>query len=277
MSAFDRGEACREPCDRAGQLTRRAGGFFQPTWHRVLGAFALAATAFALPQEAPLVWLPLDRIEDGTLLLEIRCRVDRVGEISIHCDTTRGNRAFEEIRWTVSPTDQAYTYTFPLPDAPIIRLRLDPLPHGGILHIDRMRIVDHRGREIRHLRRESFFPNHQIAAISAAGEGWDIRSTADAVEPFTMVDRDAPVIPVGMNGRNLLRCLISVGYLAVMLEIVLAAALFATGPAAHGRNLRGPLAFAALIALLAALVGNRGLLRDSLHFALYRPPPAAVH
>ncbi len=244
---------------------------FLPTWGRGLFVLALAIAGFLLPQEIPLVWYPLNNPGDDIHYLEITCAADTNGEVQIYYDTTRGTNEFESIRWPISPTTQTYTYIFPLPDAPIVSLRLDPVGLGGTLHIGQMRIIDRRGTEIRRFARDSFYPNNQIAAISAQADGWSITTTPDARDSFTMIDLGAPVIPVGMNGRNVHRCLLSTGYLALMLWILLLAVLFIFYQSTDWRELMARLGFMAVIALLFALVGNRGLIRNSIHHARFVP------
>lgn len=245
---------------------------FQPTWARGLIAFVLALVGFLLPQEIPLEWYPLNNPGTDINYLEIACAADKTGEVKIYYDTTRGTNELESIRWPIAPTVQTYTYTFPLPDSPIISLRLNPVGLGGTLHIRQMRIINRRGEEIRRFSRESFYPNNQIVAIAPRPDGWAITTTPDARDPFSMVDVGAPVIPVGMNGRNLHRCLLSTGYLALMLWILLLAVLFTFYRPAHWRALLARLGFVATIALFFAVVGNRGLIRNSIHHARFVPP-----
>lgn len=246
--------------------------WLQPTWTRGLFAAALAAAGFFLPQEVPLEWYPLNNPGTDINYLEIACAADKAGEVQIYYDTTRGTNELESIRWPISPTVQTYTYTFPLPDAPIVSLRLNPVARGGTLHIRQMQIINRRGDEIRRFSRASFYPNNQIAAIAAQTDGWAVTTTPEASDPFTMIDVGAPVIPAGMNGRNLQRCLLSTGYLALMLWILLLAVLLTFYRPARWRELPVRLGFMAAIALLFAAVGNRGLIRNSIHHARFVPP-----
>jgi hypothetical protein len=244
-------------------------------WLWTAGFTVIAAAAFFVPQSVPLAWFPLDDPGLDVLYLQVTGNVDREGTVSVYCDATRGTRRWDAITWAVTPTPRSYTYTFPLPDAPIVRFRVDPIAHGGTLHIDRMRVLNRRGEEIRRFSRASFFPNHQIAAITPAGDGWNITSTPEAVDPFTMIDHEAPLVPIGMNDRNLRRCLLSVGYLAGMLSILLLAVLFVVDPPSRWREFAPRLGFIVWLALLAAVVGNRGLIRDSVHYATFHSAAGA--
>ena len=60
----------------------------------------------------------------------------------------------------------AYTYTFPLPDAPLRHLRLDPFVSGaGEFTITNFRIINRRGEEIHRFTGEDFQLTHQIDVI----------------------------------------------------------------------------------------------------------------
>jgi len=74
-----------------------------------------------------------------------------------------------------------------------------------------------------------------------------------------------------MNGRNLRRCLLSWGYLALMLWIILFAAYLALrGRRENGREAAKACVFLAFVALLFSAVGNRGLIKNSIRIAHYR-------
>jgi hypothetical protein len=245
---------------------------FRPTWRRGLLAALAAAGAFCMPQKVkvPLEFYPLNHPGDDILYLEITCASDTSGFVRIWYDTTEGFNEFDSLRWPISPTQQSYTYTFPLPDAPIVALRLDPLAHGGTLTITQMQIVDRRGHEIRRFTRDMFVPLYQIASIAPIANGWNITSKLDAIEPKTPI-AVMPIVPAGMNNRNLQRCLLSTGYLALMLWILLLAVLFAFYRPTDAKSALIRIGFMAGLALLFSFAGNRRLIRDAIHFALYVP------
>jgi hypothetical protein len=255
--------------------TDSAGEWFKPTLGRLSFAALLAFAGFLLPQEVPLEWYPLNNPGNDINYLEISCAANATGEVKIFYDLTRGINELDCIRWPISATSQTYTYTFPLPDAPIVELQMHPLSKGGELNIRQMRIINRRGEEIRRFTRDMFQAQQDIAAISPTVEGWKLISTPAATDPITRIDLLSPIIPVGKDHRNLLRCLLSTGYLAGMLLILLLAVLFTFFRPAGWRDLLAPLGFMACLAVFFALVGNRGLIRNSLHYARYIPPPAA--
>ncbi|HEY8994463.1 MAG TPA: hypothetical protein VIM71_07375 [Lacunisphaera sp.] len=232
----------------------------------------LAVIAFLLPQEVPLEWYPLNNPGTDINYLEISCASDKVGEVQIFYNLSTGITELNSIKFPISPTEQTYTYTFPLPDAPITELRIDPIAQGGALTIRQMRIINRRGEEIRRFPRDMFRPLHEIAAISPLPDGWRIISTPTAKDPYARLELIAPIVPVGMNHRNLLRCLLSTGYLAMMLAILLLAVLTATYRPQGWRDFFVHAGFMAGIALLFAPVGNRGLIRNSLHYARFEAP-----
>ena len=251
---------------------------FRPTWRRGLLAVLAAAGAFCMPQKVkvPLEFYPLNHPGDDILYLEITCASDKADFVKIWYDTNEGLNEFDSFRWPISSTHQGFTYAFPLPDAPIVALRLDPPAHGGTLTVTQMRIVDRKGHEIRRFTRDMFGPLYQIAAIAPAANGWNITSTLDGIEPKASIAVVTPILSVGMNNRNLQRCLLSTGYLALMLWILLLAMMFAFYRPANAKSALIRLGFMAGLALLFSLVGNRRLIRDAIHFALYVPPARQV-
>jgi len=198
---------------------------FEPTWRRGLLAFAVAAAAFLLPQEAPLVFYPLNHPSDVTYL-EITCQASAAGETRISWDTGRGFNDLQMIRIPIAPSSQPYTYTFPLWDAPLQGMMLEPLNRPGSLIVTNLRIHTRRGREIKRFTADDFDATHEIARIAPIANGWEFVSTPDAHRPYSLCGFFPPIIPDGMNARNFLRCLLSWGYLSLMLWILLLAVLF---------------------------------------------------
>jgi hypothetical protein len=248
---------------------------FQPTRAGMLTALALAAVGFFLPQKVPLEWYPLNHPGTDIQFLEIICASDKNGTVQVFYDATRGFNQLESIRWPISPTPRTYTYIFPLPDAPITALRFDPVGDGGTLTIHEMHIVNGRGDEILRITGEMFSPLQHIAALSPVPDGWSITSTAGSQDASARIALPAPLVPVGMNGRNLQRCLRSTGYLALMLGLGLLAVLFIFHRPRNRVELVSRAGFMAGLALLFALVGNRGLIRNSVHFARFHSVPLA--
>ncbi len=279
---------------------------FQPTWRRVTAAIVVAGAAFALPQEAPLEYYPLNHPSD-VYYLEITCQASAEGETQIFFDTGRGFNDLQEIRIPIAPSSQPYTYTFPMWDAPVQGMMVVPLTKPGTLSVTNLRIYTRSGREIKRFARDDFDATHEIARIAPTANGWEWITTPDARQPYSICGFFPPIIPDGMNARNLQRCLLSSGYLSGMLWILLLAVLFVAQwrPAAaasgrtsaqtegHGgdseadaagahvsasllllpqplwRNLiRGAL-FMALLALLFSAVGNRGLIKDSIRYSRF--------
>jgi len=252
--------------------TEQTADWLRPTRGRLALAAVVAIIGFLLPQEVPLEWYPLNEPGTDINYLEISCAADKNGDVKIYYNLTRGINELHTIYWPISPTEQTFTYTFPLPDAPITELRVDPVADGGTLHIRQMRIINRRGEEIRRFTRDLFRPQNEIAAITPVADGWKITSTPGAKDPYVRIEMFSPIIPVGKDHRNLLRCLLSTGYLALMLWILLLAVMFTFLRPRGWRDLLPPVAFMALLALLFAPVGNRGLIRNSIHYARYVPP-----
>jgi len=239
---------------------------FQPTWRRSLLAVTLAVLAYALPQQVPLEYFSLNNPSSGLNYLEITCAANVRSETQFYLNTGRGFNEQEKIRLPIAPSQSAYTYTFPLPDAPLIGLRLDPFLSGaGDFSFTRCRIINRRGEEIRRLTRDDLLSPHQIDTIAPLPDGGgllQIRGPAD--DPSVIIDLHQPVIPEGMNGRNLQRCLRSCGYLALMLWLLLLTIYIAWGRWSSRRRALRAAAFLAFVALGFAIAANRGLIKNSL-------------
>jgi hypothetical protein len=282
-----------------------AQDFFQPTRGRALLAIAVAVVAFLMPQEAPLAYYPLNNPSDGLLLLEITCAASATGETQIFYDTGRRFNQLNSIRIPISPSSQPFTYTFPLPDAPIVAMRLNPLNCPGELIITNFRIINRRGEMIRRMVQDDFQPTNEIAAIAPISGGWKLVTTPAAKQPFSRIELHEPIIAQGMNVRNLQRCLLSWGYLSLMLWILLLAVYFALRQGqelgVRSQNPGGGIAdaesdlprfspnlqrgdggwrlmvrsvlFLAGIALLFSAVGNRRLIKEAVRYANFQLVP----
>lgn len=233
---------------------------------------ALLVGAFFIPQEVPLEWYPLNNPGTDINYLELKCAANKDGWVQIYYDITHGYNDLDSIRFPISPTEQTYTYTFPLVDAPMIRLRLDPVENGGSLKIHHLRIINRREEEIRRFPSWSLVPLHEIAGITEASEDWVVTSTADAKDPYAEFEPFPAIVPVGMNVRNLKRCLLSTGYLTIMLWILMMAVVTAFWKPSSWKDFLGKVGIIALLAVPLAMIGNRGLIRNSIHYARYVPP-----
>jgi hypothetical protein len=237
----------------------------------------MAAIGFLLPQQVPLEYYSLNNPSSGLNYLEITCAANVSGETDVYLDNGRGFNELEKIRWPISPSQSAYTYTFPLPDAPLRHLRLDPFVSGaGEFTITNFRIINRRGEEICRFTKQDFQPTHQIDAIIPVNGGWKLVVGAKADDPHSQVQFPRPIIPEGMNKRNLKRCLLSSGYLAIMLWILLLAVYFALRLHRDGRAIARAVVFLAFVAVLFSLVGNRGLIKNSIRYARYTPPAGHI-
>ena len=249
---------------------------FRPTWRRGLLAVAVAVAGFLLPQEAPLVFYPLNDPSPGTLQVQIRCAASVTGNTKFYLDTGQGFNERETITWPIAPSSQPYTYTFPLPDAPLCGLRLDPFDNGpGEFTITNLRLIERHGKEIRRFTRDDLASLHHIGTIVPLADGWKF-VVAQTDDPYACLAFPSPLVPEGMNGRNLQRCLLSWSYLGLMLWILLLAVYFALIRGRPWREILKSAAFMAGIALSFAAVGNRGLIKDSVRSARFHVPAAAL-
>lgn len=245
--------------------------FFRPTRGRAALAIVVAAIAFLMPQEAALVFYPLNNPSPGVLQLQITCGASVTGTTKFYLDSGKGFNEGETISWPIAPGSQPYTYTFPLPDAPLVGLRLDPFEHGpGELTITNLRIIEREGKEVRRFTADDLKDLNQIKSVVAVPGGWKLVTGGD--DPHASFDFPAPIVPVRMNLRNLQRCLLSWSYLALMLWILLLAVYFALARGRPLKEITTAAAFLAGIAMLFAVVGNRRLIKESIHSANFHPP-----
>ncbi len=245
---------------------------FRPTWPRILFAAAVALAAFFLPQEIPLEWYPLNNPSSGLRYLEITCAANTTGNTQIFLNTGRHINELEKISFPIGPSEMAFTYTFPLADAPLREIRLDPLDRPGELRITNFRLLNRRGEELRRFTKDSFTSAQGLAPVEPTTDGWKMIVTGDH-GGFAHIDFSHFVAPEGMNERNLKRCLLSTGYLAMMLWIILLAVFFAFRAPEPARKTLASMAFLAVLATCFAPVGNRGLIRNSIRFANTELPP----
>jgi hypothetical protein len=243
---------------------------FRPTWRRGLLAAIIAAVAFLVPQEAPLAFYPLNNPSHGILQLQITCGANVTGTTKFYLDSGKGFNENETISWPIAPSSQPYTYTFPLPDAPLVGLRLDPFDRGpGELTITNLRIIEREGNEVRRFTADDLQQLNQIKDVVPVPGGWKLVTDGD--DPHASLDFPAPIVPDGMNLRNLQRCLLSWSYLALMLWILLLAVYFALVRGRPFKEITATALFLAGVALLFAFVGNRRLIKESIHYANFRP------
>jgi hypothetical protein len=258
---------------------RVAGGFGsnwpRPSGRRLVVAAAVAVAALFVPQEIPLQWFPLNEPGTDINYLEITCAANETGTTEVFLNTGSGINHLNKISWPISPTENTYTYTFPLLDAPIAEFRLDPIGYGGTLTIRQMRIIDRMGAQIQRFTKDHFIPLHEIAEIAPAPDGWKITSTPEATDPYARIDLYSPLFAKGLNHRNFLRCLYSWSYLGLMLWILLLAVLFTFYRPRGWRDLLSHVSFMAAIALMFSAVGNRGLIKNSYRYSRFVPPAIA--
>jgi hypothetical protein len=238
-----------------------------------VAASALMVGAFFVPQEIPLEWYPLNEPGTDINYLEIKCASDADGDVQIFYNATTGLNELDSIKFPISPTEQTYTYTFPLVDAPLVGLRLDPVEKGGTLTVDAFRIINRRGELIRRFTREMLVPMNDVAAIDTIREGWKVTSTPGGLDPVVGLDFDGvPIVPVGMNHRNLLRCLLSTGYLSGMLTILMLAVVTAFWKPVSWGDFARKVGLIAALSVPLAMIGNRGLIRNSIAYARFEDP-----
>lgn len=244
---------------------------FRPTVVRCLSAIVIAAAAFCLPQAIPLEYFPLNNPSAGLQYLEITCAANYTDTVQVFLDVGHGFNELDKIEWPISPTEGTFTYTFPLPDAPLFNLRIDPLRKGtGEFEITNLRIINRRDEAIR-----TFGARHLInadhVAVTTEKNGFKL-VMKEAQDPKVNIQLDGPILAEGMNARNFKRCLLSAGYLALMLWIILLAVFFAFRQPEPWKATAASMGFLALIAVFFSLVGNRGLIRNSIQYAQTSPP-----
>ncbi len=243
---------------------------FAPSWLRFLFVVLLATGAFFIPQEIALEWYPLNNPGNDIHYLEATLRTSNTGTIRLVYDCGFGFVPPYDITIPVAPSDMAFTYTFPLPDGPVSKLFIDPPDVAGELEFTRLRIINRREEEVRNFSPGEFkiCPGLQLQPTL---HGWKL--VADEKTSFDAgADVDfMPVRPVGMNLRNLKRCLLSWGYLSFMLWLIVLAIYFIFLDHRRGKDILRSTTFLLLVCALMSVVGNRGLIKNTRHIAGFAP------
>jgi hypothetical protein len=248
---------------------------FRPTGWRVVFAVIVAIAAFFAPQEIPLEWYPLNNPGSDINYLEIKCAANTKSNVVVYLNLGRGINELDKISFPIGPSELTFTYTFPLWDAPIYEIRFDPLDSPGELLVENFRIINRRNEEIVRFTKDSFFNPHDLAAITPTKSGWKIVTIDKTNDPFVWVRLSPPIVPVDMNHRNFLRCVLSTSYLAMMLLFLLLAVFLAFYWPASWREFGRYLGYLALLGILFSFVGNRGLIRHSIQYARTQLRPAS--
>jgi hypothetical protein len=225
---------------------------------QILIALLLAIGAFFLPQEIPLVWYPLNEPGEDILYLELKCASDSDGEVKLYFNTTRGLNELDTISFPISPTEQTFTYTFPLFDAPITEIQLSPVGNGGTLVIDKLRIIDRRGIEYRRFTADMLRPIGGNATVTPTGSGFNITSSTAATDNRVIIELFSPIKARGIDHRSFLRCVYSASYLTLMLWILLLAVLFVFWRPTGWRDFLSHVGFMACLALMFSLSAIAG-------------------
>lgn len=250
-----------------------APDLFAPSWKRFLFAFVLAALAFLVPQEIALEWYPLNNPGNDIHYLEVTMRSSNTGTLRFVYDCGFGFRPPYDITVPIAPSDMAFTYTFPLPDGPLRKLFIDPPDAAGEVEFTRLRIINRREEEVRNFSPDEFKlgPGLQLAPTE---HGWKL--IADKNTSFDSgADMDfSAVRPVGMNLRNVKRCLLSWSYLSFMLWLIVLAIYFIFLNHLRGKDILKATAFLLAICACFSAVGNRGLIKNTHHIS--KKKPAAI-
>jgi hypothetical protein len=241
---------------------------FQPSWLRAALVLVIATASFFIPQGVPLEYYPLNNPSSGLQYLEVTCASNVDGETRFYLNFGHGYNELDKIQLPIGPSEMAFTYTFPLLDGPLIGLRVDPFMSGaGELTITNFRIINRREEEICRFDKDSFKEPLEIDKIVPLEKGWKIVTKADSKDPNIQVKLSHALIPEGMNERNLKRCLLSTGYLTMMLWIILLAVYFALRLFPSWRAAGRACLFLLFMAAAFSIVGNRGLIRNSWFYA----------
>lgn len=247
-----------------------APDLFAPSILRFLFVLALAVGAFFIPQEIALEWYPLNEPGNDIHYLETTLRTSNTGNIRFVYDCGFGFVEPYTITIPVAPSDMAFTYTFPLPDAPLRKLFIDPPDAPGELEFTRLRIINRREEEVRNFSPDEFKISPGLQQQPTL-HGWKL--VADDKTAFDAgADVDfLPVRPVGMTLRNVKRCLLSWSYLSFMLWLITLAIYFVFLSHRRGKDILRATAFLLLICAMMSVVGNRGLIRNTYRISNFKP------
>jgi hypothetical protein len=243
---------------------------FTPSRRVLYLALVLAFLGFLLPQEIPLVFQPVNEPVPEQLQLELTCSADRRGELQIYVVTFRDVNERDSIRIPLAPSTQPITYVFPLGDAPISAIRIDPPGNGASLVMTRLRLRSRAGQVFRDFKLRDVQPNPEIVRLAPTGTaGWTITTRENATDPFAMLRFGTPVVPQGMNTRNAHRIALSCTYLSVAIALALLALQFVFSRPRSARDFALRCAFIMAISMLFSITAHRGLIRESAAAAFF--------
>ncbi len=243
---------------------------FSPSWKRLLFVALLAFGAFFIPQKIALDWYPLNEPGNDIHYLEATLRTNTTGTIRILYDCGFGFIEPYSITIPVASSDMAFTYIFPLPDAPIRKLFIDPPDAPGELEFTRFRIINRREEEVRNFSPDEFKISPGLQ-LQPTPHGWKlVANTSTSSDAGADIDFK-PIRPIGMNARNFKRCLLSWSYLSFMLWLIVLAIYLIFLNHLRGKDILRSTAFLLLVCALMSVVGNRGLIKNSNRISSFKP------
>jgi hypothetical protein len=232
---------------------------------RALMVIIVSALGLLLPQAVPLEYHLLNNPSVGLQYLEITRASSVPSTVQSFLGTGRGFNELDKILFPIGPRERPYT--FPLLDAPIFDPKINPFERrSGELTIANLRIINRKGSEIKRFGAEDFTSLNQLA-IKSLGPAWKLVTSSSSDDPYALLHLGRTIVAEGMNERNALRCLISTGYLAVMLWILLLAIYFTFWNQQPLQTAVTEIGFIAAIAVLFSVDGNRSLIKNSASYA----------
>jgi len=163
--------------------------------------------------------------------------------------------------------DRDHTYTVPLPDAPLVGLRIFPIDFPGRLYVTQCRLMERREGELHEVAQGRWRSMQDAAGRPSkiAVGGW----TLDRSDPPVRLDTAQPVLPRGMVGRNVKLAAMSWVYLTGMLWLLGVALWLAVGrPAKSKQEGYGMVILLLAAAMAVSLVANRTVIRNAVDSAL---------
>lgn len=133
-------------------------------------------------------WLSPQPPAARALRLEIDVRTDRTSPAQLFWNTGRGITEEQSARSAYRDVSRLEILSFPLPTAPLVGLRFDPLDHPGSVVVQGLRIVDDAARTLAVIPLGTLRAVQQIGQVERGSDGLEFKMVPDATDPILEFD-----------------------------------------------------------------------------------------
>jgi hypothetical protein len=169
---------------------------------------------FYLPQKIPLEFAPLNNPSFGMQYLDLSCSANYTGLVTVYYDTGSGFVDYNSIKFPVSALDIFATYTFPLLDKNVYKLKIQTSDNLGKIYIKYFRIINRKGDIL-----YTIIDDHNVYTKKFIKTKIDLANPVFNYKNVFILNHK--LTPIGMIRRNLERCMLSFVYLSFILILII--------------------------------------------------------